>query len=134
MGRERNTTKLIKISDREFNDLVISSFSAVSRLHLSHLDNVAIVVEDHPTKMQEESIGLSCNQLLFGLFEGVPKPKKSSYNVISIPDKITIFKYPILMASKNKNELKNNIRNTLWHEIGHYFGLNHAQIHALEHK
>ncbi len=125
---------MIRVSDKEFDDMVAESFSAISKLHLDNLENVAIVVEDHPTAEQEKKLGLRCNQLLFGLFEGVPRPQKGSGGVVTMPDKITLFKGSLLRGSNNKLKLRNNVRNTLWHEIGHYYGLNHTQIHKLEHK
>ncbi len=124
----------MNISDEEFGDLVNDGFKVVSKLHMDNLDNLAIVVEDEPSPEQRMKLKLRCDQTLFGLFEGVPRPLKSSGTVISMPDKITIFKNPITHNSRDINDLKNNVRNTLWHEIGHYYGLNHEQIHKLEGK
>lgn len=132
MGWERQFNKMIKISDKEFEAIVADSFKAVSSVHLDNLSNIAIVIEDEPTIEQRRNLNLKNHQTLFGLFEGVPKTKKSSMSPYELPDKITIFKLPLVWASTDINDLKNNVANTLWHEIGHYFGLNHVQIHELE--
>lgn len=122
------------MDDHHFEELVNESFSAVSKMHIDNLKNLAVVIEDEPSKEQRKQLKLRCGETLFGLFEGVPRPHKSDGAVVSMPDKITIFKNPIAEHSKDVNELANNVRNTLWHEIGHYYGLNHAQIHKLEGK
>lgn len=124
----------MQIDDKQFEELVNDGFKVVSKMHIDNLNNLAIVVEDDPSPEQRQKLKLRCDQTLFGLFEGVPRPLKSDGTLIAMPDKITIFKNPITHNSKDINDLKNNVRNTLWHEIGHYYGLNHAQIHKLEGK
>ncbi len=123
---------MIELGDKEFEDLVNEGFNTISKTHLDKLDNLAIVIQDEPTDIQRRDLKLRCNQTLFGLFEGVPKPLKSSGVVVAMPDKITIFKKPLLTYSKDINDLKDKVRNTVWHELAHYFGLNHSQIHNLE--
>ncbi len=124
----------MNIDDKQFEDLVNDGFKAISKLHMDSLDNLAIVVEDEPSPEQRQKLKLRCDQTLFGLFEGIPRPLKSSNAPYSMPDKITIFKNPITHNSRGMKDLRNNVRNTLWHEIAHYYGLNHAQIHKLEGK
>lgn len=123
---------MIEMPDDEFEQLVNDGFNTVSKLHMDNLDNIAIVIEDEPSASKRKQLALRCNQTLFGLFEGVPRPQKSSTAPYSMPDKITIFKKPLLAYSKDISDLKNNVRNTVWHEIAHYYGLNHTQIHKLE--
>lgn len=123
---------MIDIDDRQFEEIVNQGFNAVSRLHMDNLSNIAIVIEDQPTPEQRQQLKLRCDQTLFGLFEGVPKPQKSSGALVSMPDKITIFRNPLVANSLDLADLKNNVANTVWHEIAHYYGLDHSQIHKLE--
>ena len=96
------------------------------------LDNVAVVYEDEPTPEQRIEMKLRHNETLFGLYQGIPQTGRGmGYNLV-LPDKITIFKRPILRASRDMTELKAHIKHTLWHEIAHHFGLDHDRIHELE--
>lgn len=125
---------MIKVDDQEFENYVNAGFSAIPPLYMENLDNVAIVIADEPSKQQKDKLKLRCDQTLFGLYEGIPLTKRGSgYNMVA-PDKITIFKLPILAASRTPAEAKEHVRNTLWHEIAHYYGLDHAQIHKLDKK
>lgn len=94
----------------------------------SALDNVGLVVEPWPSMAEFESIKRHpSNSLLFGLYHGVPKTKRpSSYS--SLPDKITIYAGPILMVSKDMEDARERIKNTVLHEIGHHFGMSDEQL------
>jgi predicted Zn-dependent protease with MMP-like domain len=100
--------------------------------YIKQLDNVAIVMADEPTPRQREKLGLNKSQTLFGLYEGVPLTSRfMNYNMV-LPDKITIFKKPLLAAARSQSELFEKLKRTLWHEIAHYYGLNHSQIKSLQ--
>ena len=94
----------------------------------AELDNVAVVVEIWPSEEEFESIKAHpSNTLLFGLYKGIPRPKRtSSYS--SLPDKITIYAGPILATSNTLEEAKQKIRDTILHEIGHHFGMSDEQL------
>lgn len=119
-------------TDAEFEEWVNQGISAIPKLYQDYLNNVAIVIADEPTPEQRTKLKLRCDQTLFGLYEGIPLTKRGSgYNLV-LPDKITIFKLPMVYASQNEAQLKEHVRHTVWHEIAHYYGLNHDQIHKLE--
>lgn len=128
----------MQISDAEFEKLVNEGFNAVSKTHMEKLENVAIVIDDEPSQHQRDKLKLRGDQSLFGLYEGVPLTQKPTNAIfmptVGMPDKITIFKLPLLAHSRDMADLKEKVRNTVWHEIAHYFGLNHSQIHKLEDK
>jgi predicted Zn-dependent protease with MMP-like domain len=65
------------------------------------------------------------------LYEGVPLPARGGMTKL-LPDKITLFKIPLAMHSPDHAALQENVRHTLWHEMAHYFGLDHKRIHELE--
>jgi predicted Zn-dependent protease with MMP-like domain len=119
------------MSDEEFDKIISEALDSLPDKYTSRLKNVAIIYEDEPTNEQREKLKLHCDQLLFGLYEGVPLPARGGRDAL-LPDKITIFKKSLLMISRDMDELKENVRHTLWHEIAHYFGLNHKRIHELE--
>jgi predicted Zn-dependent protease with MMP-like domain len=88
-------------------------------------------VEDVPTEEQRVRLNLYPNETLFGLYEGVPLPQRGGMTKL-LPDKITLFKLPMLSVCTSYDELKEMIRHTIWHEVAHYYGLNHKRIHELE--
>lgn len=91
------------------------------------LDNVGLIVEAWPTEEEFESIKAHPGSLLFGLYRGVPKTQRLS-NYSALPDKIIIYAGPILMISKNLDDAKKRIKDTVLHEIGHHFGMTDAQL------
>lgn len=119
-------------TDEEFEKIVGKALDSLPEKYTSKLDNVAIVIADEPTEDQRQKLKLRCNQTLFGLYEGVPQTARGNYYSMVLPDKITIFKLPIVSASHDDKSLYEQTRHTLWHEIAHHFGLAHAQIHKLD--
>ena len=118
-------------TDDEFDQIISEALDSLPKKYTSRLKNIAIIYEDEPSQAQREKLQLSCTQTLYGLYEVVPLPARGGM-VPLMPDKITIFKVPLSFASKNHEELKENVRHTLWHEMAHYFGLDHKRIHELE--
>lgn len=119
------------MSDEQFDALIDEALASLPGEHAARIENVAILHQDFPTPEQRRELALRDDQTLFGLYEGMPLPQRQG-NTRILPDKITLFKYPLLQASRNLADFKEHIRHTLWHEIGHYYGLNHEQIRKLE--
>jgi predicted Zn-dependent protease with MMP-like domain len=112
----------------EVEDIVDEVVKDLPAEFASALDNVGLVVEPWPTSEEFESIKAHpTNTLLFGLYRGVPKTKRLS-NYSSLPDKITIYAGPILMTSRDLEDAKVRIKNTVLHEIGHHFGMSDEQL------
>ena len=124
---------MIGISHKQFKEIVAGAIDAIPSPYIDRLDNVAFIVEDQPTGEQNRKLGLRCHDLLFGLYEGVPLPQRMGSSKL-LPDKITLFKKPLLSISKDLGELSQNIKHTIWHEVAHYYGLGHKRIHELEGK
>jgi len=122
---------MISVTDEQFADYVQHAIDHLPKEHLKAVQNVAFVYEDEPSEQQRQELKLQCHQTLFGLYEGVPLAKRQGMTHFS-PDKITIFKGPMERSSDTIPELQEQIRHTVWHEVAHYFGLDHDQIHALE--
>ena len=123
---------MIEIDDKQFETLISQALDELPQEYIKRLDNVAIVYEDEPTPEQRTKLQLKCDQSLFGLYEGIPLTKRNvSYNLV-LPDKITIFKKPMLSYTNSYAELKSQVKHTLWHELAHYFGLEHDRIHEIE--
>lgn len=122
---------MIEVSDEEFQKLVDEALSTLPKEHVDKLQNVAILYEHDPTPEQREKLHLRHDQSLFGLYEGVPLAQRQGTTRL-LPDKITLFINPLRWSVDSIAGLKEQIRHTLWHEIAHYYGLNHPEIAALE--
>ena len=118
------------LTQEQFEELVRQGIDSIDPKFLAKLKNVEIVVEDDPTPFQLEKLKLR-GALLFGLYEGVPLTKRESYGQV-LPDKITIFKNPIVQVYSNPEDIKKAVKNTVWHEIAHHFGMDERQVRSAE--
>ena len=122
-------------TDEEFSKMIGQALDELPEKYTSELDNVLITYEDEPSSEQRLKLKLACNQSLFGLYEGIPKTRRGNGFSGQLPDKITIFKLPIYhFSGANEERFKAQVKHTLWHEVAHYFGLDHDRIHELENK
>lgn len=123
---------MIEVSEADFEAIANEVMDELPSEYIERLDNVVIVVESEPTLEQRRKLKLHCNQTLFGLYEGIPLTKRNaSYNLV-LPDKISLFRIPIMHYADTPEELRHQIKHTLWHEIAHYYGLDHGRIHEIE--
>lgn len=123
---------MIEIDDKEFDKIVAEAIDAIPEKYGKKIQNLAFVVEDEPTPEQRRKLHMHQSMALYGLYEGIPLTKRGAgYNLV-LPDKITIFKKPVQQSSMTLAELKESVKHTVWHEVAHYFGLGHEQIHDLE--
>ena len=96
------------------------------------LHNIEIVVQRRPSKHQLTEMHLdSHEEVLYGLYEGVPLPDRSVFNPPILPDKITLFSESLLTDFPDPDELCEQIRFTVIHEIAHYFGMDDDEIEKL---
>lgn len=122
------------ISDQEFDALITKAMDELPQEYITGLDNVAILYADEPSEHQQSRDGTQQRGLLLGLYEGIPLPARGNGYTFVLPDKITLFKQAILQVSRSPESLFETIKRTLWHEIAHFYGLDHDRIHELEHK
>lgn len=120
------------MNDEQFESIIADAMDSLPERFLEHAKNVAIVWADDPTPEQRVKLKLRCNETLFGLYEGIPLIRRGdNYNLV-LPDKITIFKNPILSFAQSEADVRQQVKHTLWHEIAHHYGLDHDRIHELE--
>lgn len=123
-----------KLNREEFEEIVNEGIRAIPEKFLQKLKNVEIVIEDDSTTAQRKKLNLHSGWTLFGLYEGVPQLERGAgYNAV-LPDKITIFQNPIEAAANNEQDIKEMVKNTVWHEIAHHFGMNEARVRQAEAK
>lgn len=119
---------MVFMSLEEFQRLVDKAVEGIPEEFKKHLDNIDIGVEVWPTIEDMRSIRIHPHSILFGLYRGVPKTKRGLYYSGVLPDKISIFAGPILSMANNKEEAKSQIKKTVIHEVGHYFGMSEEAI------
>ncbi len=132
----------------EFEKMIAEEFpKAVPEKFWNKIKNVGILVEDEPSVELRIERGLSDGETLLGLYNGVPLTLRGdSYGIgMAVPDTITLYQKPIeevagsedsgAVASKGltrhdsaKSKIRTVVRETLWHEVGHYFGLSDEEI------
>ena len=91
------------------------------------IQNVAILVEDFPTNQRPPKLGQR-RRLLLGIFHGVPATKSSVFNLPTGPEHIVLYQKNIEAVCSNEAEVRHQIRQTLIHELGHYFGMTEEQL------
>ncbi len=111
-----------KLSREGFKRLVEKALAALPEEFHRYLENVAVVIEDEPPGDMPD---------VMGLYEGVPLVERSIDDTI-LPDCITIYKGPIERACRTRTEMEAEVRVTMLHEIGHFFGLDEGQLEHLE--
>lgn len=116
---------------QEFERLVAAALDALPRQFRRHMRNIAVIVETAPSRALLESMGLWPDQTLLGLYEGVPLPERGHGYGNVLPDQITIFQQPIEELYHTPEEIQEAVRETIIHEVGHYFGLDDERIDEL---
>ncbi len=120
--------------DEKFDDLVAEAVDHIPEQYREKMKSIAILTADYPSEDQLGKTGVRKHHALFGLYEGVPLPLRGGRELLALPpDRITIFKHPMIDIFTDEQDLKNQIYETLWHEVAHYFGLNHSQINEKHH-
>ncbi len=119
---------MIRLSQREFAGLVQQAYRQLPANVRQTLDNVDISVESRPSP--EDFDALSGEATLFGLYTGVPLTERAGYDP-ALPDRIIVFRQPILENCATADEVVQEIRITLWHEVGHFLGLDEEDLHRL---
>jgi predicted Zn-dependent protease with MMP-like domain len=117
-----------------FEKLVEEGIALISQKFLRKLENVAIVVDEEPSEEQLRKLKLGKGYSLFGLYEGVPQIKRGPHYGMTLPDKITIFQKPIEQIAHSDEEIRQIVRDTVWHEIAHHFGSDERRVREAEGK
>ncbi len=128
MPKQIKIRKGLVSEKRVFELLVKEAVDSLPEEIKKNLENVAIIIEeDIPApKISRE------NYELLGLYHGVPKRERGFWYGNTLPDRIVIFMRPLERLSANGEELRENVRRTVFHEVGHYFGLNDDDLRSLE--
>jgi predicted Zn-dependent protease with MMP-like domain len=120
-----------RVSKSRFGELVEEALSQLPQQFSQYLEEVPIEIRDRLTSAERQRLGLSGGGLLLGLYHGRPRTRRSVEESGRLPDVIYLFQDSIESASRSEEELVEQVRITLLHEIGHHFGLNEIDLDEL---
>jgi predicted Zn-dependent protease with MMP-like domain len=120
------------VNREAFEELVDQAVASLPAEFAERLDNVAITIEDYPSRRQRSGSRLGPRSTLLGLYEGVPLTARGTDYGMVLPDRITIFQKPIESICRNDAEVVEEVRKVVLHEIAHHFGIGDARLDELE--
>jgi predicted Zn-dependent protease with MMP-like domain len=113
---------MFELDAEAFEALVVAELDLLPDDMVDGLDNVVFVVEDRPENGTLDTLGL---------YEGVALTERGTYGFGELPDRIVLYREPLLSLSADEAELREQIHITLVHEIGHFFGIDDDRLHEL---
>jgi predicted Zn-dependent protease with MMP-like domain len=125
-SRRRSTTS----AATRFDELVLRALDAIPAPFADALDDVAIIVEDEPSRQQLRENGLGPDEGLYGLYEGVPLTEYGA-DWGFLPSKITLFRNPLVEDFADPAELEHEVWITVIHELAHHLGFGEERLHDL---
>jgi predicted Zn-dependent protease with MMP-like domain len=117
---------------REFEGLVERALRRLPRQFRERLANIAVVVEDWPDDRTLAEMGIEPPDTLYGLYQGIDLTHRDSSYGNVLPDTVTIYQGPIEEDCETEAEMAQVVRETVVHEIGHFFGLDDDTMHEIE--
>jgi predicted Zn-dependent protease with MMP-like domain len=112
----------MRVPPEEFEALVEQALDGLPEEFAGLLENVVVVVEEEPDPDDLEALGMEPDEELLGLYQGVPQSERDS-NYLALPDRVIVYRGPLLRSCDNRRQLIREVRNTVVHELGHHFGL-----------
>jgi len=119
----RQTGLVIQMSEERFTELCVDALDEVPEQLIALLNNVVLFVQDDPPEDESPH--------LLGLYEGVPLTERDSQYGGALPDRITVFRNPTLAICDDEQQVIDEVRITVVHEIAHFFGIDDARLHEL---
>jgi predicted Zn-dependent protease with MMP-like domain len=119
------------VGKAEFARLVEAALADLPPMVAEHLERVPVVIEERPTPGQLKSLGMGRRDLLLGLYVGTSLADESVHHGVEMPSAIYLFQEDIELVCDSPQQLREQIRTTVLHEVGHHFGLNEQQLEDL---
>lgn len=117
----------VHVSRREFERLVRRAMEELPASIRERIDNVDVVVRDWPSPQDLGESDLADRYALLGLYQGIPLTQRSHYDM-ALPDKITLFRRPIEAVCQSREQVVDQVRKTVVHEVAHHFGIDDAHL------
>ena len=130
MKRPAIVVGVIRLSEEEFEALVERAIDGLPPEFERRLENVVVEIDDLPDRRTARELGLRDRRSLLGLYHGVPLTQRSVEYSGRLPDRITIYKQNIEACCSSREEVVEQVRTTVLHEVGHHFGLDEGDLRA----
>jgi len=137
------------MDEAEFERIAVAQWDQVPAHFKQRVENVALIIEDEPSEAVRKEDNLAPNETLLGRYHGIPNSERgASYGIGgTLPDTITLYRLPILEEAQELMDeagaaqpplnfgeyVTQAVRETLWHELGHYFGMDEDSVRTREH-
>src|SRR3954453_8699959 len=119
-----------QFSQQRFEQLVADALDEIPPALGREMENVAVMVEEWPTGAQLAT--LASGGMLLGLYQGIPLTKRGPMTYAGVsPDRITIFRGPLMRLARDEDDLARRVRVTVLHEVGHYFGMTDDRLREM---
>jgi len=122
----------MRFKRQDFEQAIRAALALLPPVLRDKMENVEIILEDWPQASIRKEMDLASRYDLLGLYQGVPRPDRDSHYAAVLPDMITLYRGPIEDISRDKAELRRQISEVLYHEIGHFYGFSEEELEALE--
>lgn len=120
----------MRLSARQFEKLVEDGLALIPEEIRALMNNVQIVIEDEPGEKLLEELNVPADETLFGLYQGVPLTERSTaYS--ALPDRIIIFRRPLLEEFDDPLDIRREVARTVIHEVAHHFGIGEERLAEL---
>jgi predicted Zn-dependent protease with MMP-like domain len=120
----------MRISAAQFERLVDEGLKLIPSEIRRLMDNVQIVIEDHPSDELLDDLGVPEDETIYGLYEGTPLTERTT-EYSALPDRIIIYRRPLLEDFDEPEELRYEVARTVIHEVGHHFGIDEDRLAEL---
>ncbi|MBN2395485.1 MAG: metallopeptidase family protein [Candidatus Atribacteria bacterium] len=120
------------IDDQQFEKIVVSAIRELPEYFRKKMENITIHIEDFPDQNILKNLGFRSPYSLLGVYQGVPLSHRGIHYRNVMPDRIIIFRKPLLHKGRSDQMIKKNIKKVVIHEIGHFFGLSDAELYRIE--
>lgn len=122
---------ILNMDSDTFAELVLEALDDLPEQFREKLQNVEIAVEDWPDAETMRLARVRNRSSLLGFYHGIPLPERTQgYNMV-MPDKISIYRQPILMHARNRREVRERVSRVLRHEVAHYFGIDDERLREI---
>jgi predicted Zn-dependent protease with MMP-like domain len=122
---------MVEMTRERFEELVAEALDEIPEPFASHLENVQVVVEEEPSAEDLDRADVATGGTLFGLYQGVPQTERGAGYTFVLPDKITIYRGPILRGCSDEDDVYDEVATTVVHEIAHHFGISDDRLDEL---
>jgi len=121
----------LSVEPRRFRALVREAVASLPADLLRRVENVDIVIQRRATARDRKRAGVGAGGLLFGLYQGVPLTQRGHHYNLALPDRISIYQEAIEAICHTEDEVRAEVRKTVLHELGHYFGIDDDRLRDL---